>query len=60
MQTWKNKRILLDVGKEVGLEVKARETKYIFRSIHLNSGQDPNIKSINKLYENNWKGQQQT
>jgi len=36
----------------VGLEVNAEKTKYLIMSRHLNSGQNQNIRIVNKSLEN--------
>jgi hypothetical protein len=40
----KNTETLIDASKEVGLEVNAEKTKYMFMSRHQNAGQNHNIK----------------
>jgi hypothetical protein len=39
---------LIDVSKEVGLDVSAEETEHIFLSRHLNAGQNHDIKEANQ------------
>jgi hypothetical protein len=36
----------------VGLEVNAEETKYMFMSLYQNKGQNHNVKTANKSFEN--------
>jgi hypothetical protein len=48
----KRKETLVDVSKEVGLEVNAVQTKYMFRSRHQNAGQNHDIKIGNRCFEN--------
>jgi hypothetical protein len=43
---------LIDVNKEVGLEVNAEKTKYILLSCNQNSGQTHAIKIANRSFEN--------
>jgi hypothetical protein len=40
----KNPETLIDVSKEVGLEVNAKKTKYMLLSHHQNAGQNQDIK----------------
>jgi hypothetical protein len=42
---------LIGAGKEVGLEVNAEKTKYIFLSRHQNAGQNHNIKIGDRSFE---------
>jgi hypothetical protein len=48
----KNKEALLYVTKEVGLEVKAKKTKFMFMSRHQNAGLNHNLMMANKSSEN--------
>jgi hypothetical protein len=48
----KSKQTLIDASKEVGLEVNAEKTKYMFLSRHQNAGQNQDIKIGNRLFEN--------
>jgi hypothetical protein len=41
-----------DVGKEVGLEVNAEETKYKLLSLHQNAGQNHDIMTANRSIQN--------
>jgi hypothetical protein len=47
-----NQKTLLEVSRDVGLEINAQKTKYMIMSHHLNSGQNQNIWIANKLLEN--------
>jgi hypothetical protein len=42
---------LLVTSKEIGLEVNAEKTKYMFMSHEQNAGQNHNIKLDNKFFE---------
>jgi hypothetical protein len=46
----KNRKIV--ASTEVGLEVNAEKTKYIFLSHHQNAGENHNIKTANRSFEN--------
>jgi hypothetical protein len=48
----KNTEILIGASNEVGLEVKAEETKYMLLSYHQNAGENQNIKIGNRSFEN--------
>jgi hypothetical protein len=48
----KNAEDLIDSGKEVGIEVNAEKTKYMFMSYHQNAGQNHNVKMANNSFEN--------
>jgi hypothetical protein len=48
----KNTETLIDVSKEVDLEVNAEKTKYMLLSCHWNLGQSHDIKVANKSFEN--------
>jgi hypothetical protein len=48
----KNKEALIDASTEVGLEVNAEKTKYMLLSSHQNVGQNHNIKTSNRAFEN--------
>jgi hypothetical protein len=41
--TKKNTETVIDASKEVGLEIKAEETQYMFMPCHQNAGQNQNI-----------------
>jgi hypothetical protein len=43
---------LIDVSKEVGLEINAEKTKYMLLSRHQNVGQNRYIKIANRSFEN--------
>jgi sorting nexin-29 len=42
---------LLEVSRDIGLEINAEKTKYMIMSHHLNSGQNQNIRIANELFE---------
>jgi hypothetical protein len=48
----KNTESFIDASKEVGLEVKAGNTKYMLLSRHQTLGQNHDIKIANKCFEN--------
>jgi hypothetical protein len=48
----KNKVILIDASKEVGLEISVEKTKYMFLSRHQNVGRNRDIKIANRSSEN--------
>jgi hypothetical protein len=50
--TKKNRETLIDVSKEVGIEIKVENTKYILLSHHQNAGRNQDIKIANKSFEN--------
>jgi hypothetical protein len=50
--TKKNTEILTDASKEVGLEVSIEKTNYMLRSRHQNAGQNRNIKTAKRSFEN--------
>jgi hypothetical protein len=50
--TKKNTETLIDASKEVGLEINAEKTKYMFLSCHQNVGQNRDIKIANRSFEN--------
>jgi Ser-tRNA(Ala) deacylase AlaX len=58
--TWINSRwsrlkdtgTLVDASKEVGLEVNAEKTKYMLLSRHQNTGQNRDIKIVNRSFGN--------
>jgi hypothetical protein len=43
---------LIDASKAVGLEINIEKTKFMLLSLHQNAGQDHNIKTANRLFEN--------
>jgi hypothetical protein len=47
-----NTDTLLEVSRDVGLEINAEKTKYMIMSRHLNSGQNQNIRLGNESFEN--------
>jgi hypothetical protein len=47
----KNSETLLDASKEIGLEVNAEKTKYMFMSCHQTTGQSNYIRVANKSFE---------
>jgi hypothetical protein len=48
----KNTEVLLESSKEAGLEVNAKETKYVCLSSHQNAGQSHNLMVANKSLKN--------
>jgi hypothetical protein len=42
---------LLEVSRDVGLEINAEKTKYMIMSLHPNSGQNQNIRTANESFE---------
>jgi hypothetical protein len=50
--TIKNTEILIDAGKEVGLEVYVEKTKYMLVSRDQNAGKNEEIKIGNRSFEN--------
>jgi hypothetical protein len=47
-----NTETLLEVSRDVGLEINAEKTKYMIMIRHLNSGQNQNIRIANESFEN--------
>jgi hypothetical protein len=47
-----NSRTLLEVSRDVGLEIHAVKTKYMIMYRHPNSGQNQNIRTANESFEN--------
>jgi hypothetical protein len=43
---------LIDVSKEVGIEISVEKSKYMFLSCHRNAGQNRGIKIANRSFEN--------
>jgi hypothetical protein len=52
INTKKNSETLLEANREVSLEDKAEKTKYVFVSCHQNAGQNHNLLTANKPFEN--------
>jgi hypothetical protein len=48
----KNRDTLIDVNKEVGLEINVEKTKYMLLSRQQNAGQNHDIKMANRSFEN--------
>jgi hypothetical protein len=48
----KNMETLIDVSKEVGLEVNTEKTKYMLLCRHQNAGKNCEIKIVNGCFEN--------
>jgi hypothetical protein len=48
----KNTETLIDVSKEVGLEINVEKTKYMLLSRHQNVGQNREIQIANRSFEN--------
>jgi hypothetical protein len=47
-----NTETLIDVSKEIGLEINIEKTKYMLLSRHQNVGRNRGIKTANRLFEN--------
>jgi sorting nexin-29 len=47
-----NKETVLEVSREIGLDINAEKTKYTIMSRHPNSGQNQNIRIANESFEN--------
>jgi hypothetical protein len=47
-----NSETLLEVIRDIGLEINAEKTKYMIMSRHPNSGQNQNIRKANESFEN--------
>jgi hypothetical protein len=47
-----NTETLLEVSRDVGLEINAEKTKYMIMSRHQSSGQNQNIRMANGSFEN--------
>jgi hypothetical protein len=47
-----NIETLLEVSRDVGLEINAEKTKYMIMSRHPNSGQNQNIRTADESFEN--------
>jgi ABC-type siderophore export system fused ATPase/permease subunit len=50
--TKRNTQTLIDASKEVGLELNAEKTKYMFLSLHQNAGQIHDRSIANRYFEN--------
>jgi hypothetical protein len=50
--TEKYTETLIDASKEVGLEINMEKTKYMLLPHHQNSGQNQDIKIVNRSFEN--------
>jgi ribosomal protein S2 len=50
--TIKKTEIFIDASKEVCLEVSGEKTKYMLLSLHQNAGQNHEIKTAKRLFEN--------
>jgi hypothetical protein len=48
----KNTETLIDASKEVGLEINTEKTKYMLLYRHQNVGQNRDIKTANRSFEN--------
>jgi hypothetical protein len=48
----KNAVTFINASKEVGLEIKVEKTKYMLLSRHQNAGQNRDIKTANRSFEN--------
>jgi hypothetical protein len=48
----KNTETLIDASKEVGLEVNTKKTKYMLLSRHQNAGQNHDMNTANRSFEN--------
>jgi hypothetical protein len=48
----RNTETLIDASKENGLEVHKEKTKYMLLSCHQNAGQNHDIKTANRRFEN--------
>jgi hypothetical protein len=46
-----NSETLLEVSRDIGIEINAEKTKYMIMSCHLNSGQNQNIRIANEAFE---------
>jgi hypothetical protein len=46
-----NSETLLEVSRDIGLEINAEKTKYMIMSRHLNSRQNQNIRTANESFE---------
>jgi hypothetical protein len=47
-----NTETLLEANRDIGIEINAEKTKYMIMSLHLNSGQNQNIRIANESFEN--------
>jgi hypothetical protein len=48
----KNTETLIDTSNEVGLQINTEKTKYMLLSCHQNAGQNHDIKTANRRFEN--------
>jgi hypothetical protein len=48
----KNTESLTDASNEIGLDVYVEKTKYILKCCHQNAGQNRNVKTLNRSFEN--------
>jgi hypothetical protein len=48
----KNKEALTDTSREVGPEINTEEIKYMLMSRHQHAGQNHNIKTANRSFQN--------
>jgi hypothetical protein len=48
----KNTEALIDASKEIGLEINVEKTRYMLLSRHQNVGQNRDIKTANRSFEN--------
>jgi hypothetical protein len=48
----KNTETLIDVSKEIGIEVNTEKTKFMFLSRHQNAGHNNDIKLENRFFKN--------
>jgi hypothetical protein len=47
----KKRQTVIDTGKEVCLDVNTEKTRYMLLSLHLNAGQNHDIKIANRCFE---------
>jgi hypothetical protein len=46
-----NSETLVEVSRDIGLEINAEKTKYMIMSRHPNAGQNQNIRTANESFE---------